>query len=131
MPQTMTQPLSATERETLPAPCGAHAKADLRPQVPATRLRDVAAEALQRTSSQKSAAIDIAISEGRLSHKLQDGSLTLAQLEALGPSYAVALGESLIEQFAPLATPKARALQQVSEAERALKEIRQALELIS
>lgn len=116
----MHAPAAATPREKLPETSGQPVKASLRPQVPATRLRDVAAEALQQATSQKAAALDIDISEGRLS-----------QLETLGPQYAVKFGEQLIEQFAPLATPIARARQQVKEARRALDEIEQALEVLA
>lgn len=133
MRQTLAQPLPATPRERLADVSGRDAdrpRAELHPQPSATRLRDVAAEALQQVTSQKAAAIDIDLSEGRLSHKLKDGTLTLAQLETLGPTYAVKFGEQLIEQFAPLATPKARARQQLRDAERCLRELDQVLELL-
>lgn len=80
----------ATERQSLAGSC---AKAELRAQVGAPPLREVAADALKRVTSQKAAALDVGISEGRLSHKVKDGTLTLRELEALGPDFGRALGE--------------------------------------
>lgn len=131
MAATMRSSSAGTQRDTLPTRSGGQVKADSRPELPGTRLRDVAADALHMTTSQKAAALDIEISDGRLSSKLKDGSLTLAQLESLGPQYAVKLGEQLIETFAPLATPKARAQQQIREIRQRLEELDQVLELIA
>lgn len=98
------QPAKAALREQAPA------SADGGPQPSGSELRIVAGEALRRVTSQKAAALDIGITEGRLSHKMRDGSLTLAQLEALGPRYAAELGRSLVEQYeAAIETPRERA----------------------
>lgn len=100
-------PDRAMERRTLADVCGRDAsrpKADLQPQAGATRLRDVAAETIRAGGKQESAARDIEIHPARLSHKLKDGSLTLAQLEKLGPDYARAFGEGLMDQFGPVDT---------------------------
>lgn len=77
------------------------AKADLRPaEVPGSIFREVAAETLRRGGSQKAAAITLAISEGRLSSKLKDGSLTLKQLEQFGPDYLTEFARGLMERSA-------------------------------
>ena len=131
MPATLPNPAPATERRSLAGVSGKPIKADLRPQVPATRLREIAAETVRRVSSQKAAALDIGVHEARLSHKLQDGSLTLAQLETLGPAFAAALGTELVEQFASLATPKARAQHTLRTIRGLLDELAQAVELIA
>lgn len=131
MANTIAQPLPATPRERLADVRGSAVKADLKAQLPATSMRAVAADAIHAVTSQKAAASDIGINEGRLSHKLKDGSLTLAQLEALGPRYTAKLGADLVERFAPLATPLAQAKQCLKDAERSLSEARDLLERIA
>lgn len=125
MPSTMRDAADATPRERLADVRPQQAKAELHAHVSATRLREVAAEALRRATSQKAAAIDIGIHEGRLSHKLKDGTLTLAQLEELGPTYAAELGEALIESFGALTDPKAIARRELESIENAVRTIRQ------
>lgn len=116
----------ATERKTLADVCGKQIKAGLHPehaQEGASLLRDVAADALTRIASQKAAATDIGIHESRLSHKLDEGSLTIAQLEKLGPAYAAELGRRLVDVYGPLVDPKQRARRQIREARRAIDEL--------
>lgn len=126
MSSSIAERQAATPRETLASVRGSAVKADLKPQVPATSLREVAAEAIRRVTSQKAAATDIGIHEGRLSHKLRDGSLTLAQLEALGPEYGAELGRELVEQYGPLAaSPKEHARKVIHEIEARLVELKQ------
>ena len=125
MSSTVPDPSGATLRETLAGVRGKPIKADLRPQAPDSRLRDVAADALRRTSSQKAAAIDIDLSEGRLSHKLQDGTLTLAQLEALGPVFAAKFGKDLVEKFGPLADPRDHARRLCDDIQALVNQLRQ------
>lgn len=131
MPSTLPVRAPATPRESLADICGKPVKASLDPQVPATNLRGDAAEAIKRTSGQKGAALTIGLNEGRLSHKNTDGSLTLAQLEALGPAFAVEFATRLLEAYGPLATPKSRAQQKVRELRAAADELDQLLEFIA
>lgn len=126
MPTTVTQPNAATPRERLADVSGRPAKAELKAQVPAIPLRDVAAEALRRAMSQKAAATDIDISEGRLSHKLKDGSLTLAQLEALGAVFGMRLGEVCREHYGT-EDPQARMRRAIREAQEKIAEIAEAM----
>jgi hypothetical protein len=67
MPATLPKQPSATSRESLADVRGYGAKAEHHPQEPASQLREVAATALRKTTSQKAAAADIDIHEGRLS----------------------------------------------------------------
>lgn len=90
----------ATPRRTLADVRTAPVKATLRTQSSATGLREVAAEALRRCTTQKSAAIDMQIDEGHLSRQLKDGSMTLARLEVLGDAYCAEFGALLLERFA-------------------------------
>lgn len=120
---------AATPRETLADVRPKQAKAELRPQAAVILLREVAAEAIHRTSSQKAAAVDIGIHEGRLSHKLKDGSLTLAQLETLGPGYAAELGAHLTETYgSERESPKQYARRLVQQIEACLVELKQFLD---
>lgn len=122
---------AATPRERLADVRGHQAKADLREQVGATRLREIAAEALRRVTSQKAAATDIGIHEGRLSHKLKDGSLTLAQLESFEhePKFYAELGRLLTEAYGPLDDPKVRAQRACDEVQALVNELRQYIEV--
>lgn len=117
-------------RESLAGVRPRPAKAELDPQVSATQLRDVAAEALHHVTSQKAAAGEIGIHEGRLSHKLRDGSLTLGQLEALGPVFAAELGRQLTEQYSTaLESPASRARRVIHTIEGLLVELKQFVEI--
>jgi hypothetical protein len=138
MASSLSPTVPATPRESLADLRPRQAKADLRaqegatastdPQSFASPLRDLAAETLRRVTSQKAAAIDIGIHEGRLSHKLKDGSLTVAQLEALGPVYAAELGELLVAQYGPLSDPKDAARKALERIEDELRLLRQYVE---
>lgn len=123
---TVASTAQAMERKSLADVCGKPVKAALAPQLPATDLRRDAAEAMRRVSSQKSAAITIGLDEGRLSHKNSDGTLTLAQLEKLGPDYAAELGKSLVEKYAPLAaSPLEQIEKRLDEIQALVNEVRQ------
>lgn len=125
MPASLREPLSAPERKSLADVCGKPAKADLRPQVPATDLRELAAEARTRTVKLESAADEIGIHPSRLSHKFSDGSVTLAQLEKLGPQYAFEFGRQLVERFGPLSNPHDYADRLLHEIDRLVLELKQ------
>lgn len=126
MAATVTNEREATPRERLAGVRGVAAKAELKAQVPATRLRDVAAEAMRRAMSQKAAALDMGISEGRLSHKVKDGSLTLAQLEALGGRFAQELGAACLESYGGEGA-EARRARLIREARQKLDELAEAV----
>lgn len=91
----------ATERQSLPATSGRPLKIEPQPKVPARTLRLVStvADAVRLTDQQKNAAAAIGISEGRLSAKLKDGSLTVAQLDRLGDVFGQRLGEECVRTF--------------------------------
>jgi hypothetical protein len=110
---------------------GVPVKAGLHPNEPERFLREVAKDTIRAIGKQGSAAADIAISEGRLSAKLADGSIALKQLERLGLSYAVSFAENILKRYGPLATPQARARQLVREMRDRLNEIDQYLEHIA
>jgi hypothetical protein len=131
MHHTLTHDAAAPQRSSLADVCGKPAKADLHPHTAAPLLREVAAQALERTSIQKVAADQIGIHRARLSHKLKDGTLNLAQLEAVGPEFCAELGRMLLDTFGPLSTPKARAKQDISEMRRLLDQLDQLLEHVA
>jgi len=119
-----------TPRQKLPAPSGQAAKAELDPKPPESFLRGIARETIQR-GKQGAAALDIGISEGRLSAKLSDGTLALKDLEALGPEFAVTFAEEVLRQIGPLATPKARAKQLLRDRRRIDEELEQLMEYMA
>lgn len=101
-----------------PAKAQLHSAVDseAEPEVDGRRFRKVAGEALRRVSSQKAAALSMGISEGRLSSKLKDGSLTLKQLETLGADYAVRFALDLLDAFGHVTkSPKERARERLPE----------------
>lgn len=130
MGSTMNSAVSASPRERLAEVRGSQAKADLKAQPSATRLREIAAEALRRVTSQKAAAAEIGLHQGRLSHKLVDGSLTLAQLESLEhtPAFCAEFGKLLLEEYGQLADPKDYIYKRLRDVEEALHEFKQFLE---
>lgn len=120
MANSVTHQGDATRREKLAEVATRPAKA----QLSATELRAVAADALRRTTSQKAAAVDIGIDEGRLSHKLKDGSLTLAQLEALGPEFGAEFGRRLLAAYGEVVkTAQERARERLPEIIREILEL--------
>lgn len=128
MPNTMAERLSAPERKTVADVCGKDAvrpKADLHPQPIASDLRGPAAEARVRSVKLESAADEIGIHPSRLSHKFSDGTVTLAQLEKLGPKYAFEFGRELMERYGPLSNPHDYADRLLLEAERVIFELKQ------
>lgn len=94
--------------------------------------RELIAQTIRAVSSQKAAASDMQIDPAQLTRQLQNGHLTVERIEALGPEFAVKLGERLIEEFRPLTDPKTevrRALEELDRAyERAAEVVRQFIE---
>lgn len=133
MAATLSSASPATERKTLADVSTRAIKVELRtvsPQVPATPLRQVAAEAVRRATSQKAAAADIGISEARLSHKLKDGSLTLAQLETLGVKFGAELGAGC-QQVYGANDPKAVLRREIREARERMERAAELIEEIA
>lgn len=122
---------AVTPQERLSEIHGSPAKAALHPKEPETFLRDIAKDTIQIVGKQGSAATEIDISEGRLSAKLDDGSITLKQLERLGVPYAVRLAEEILRQLGPLATPKDRMRAEIRAMRRHMDELEQGLEYLS
>lgn len=133
MPRSLTSAVSASPREQLADVCATPAKAELRTQAGASTLRDLAAETIRTVSGNaRAAAIDLQIHEAHLSRQLKDGSLTLARLEVLGPTFAAKFGQALVEQFGTaLETPQARIRRMTREMRQRLDEIDQFLEHVS
>jgi hypothetical protein len=122
-PATLPKQLSATARESLADVRGYGAKAEHHPHVSASQLREVAATALRKTTSQKAAAADIDIHEGRLSHKLQINFLSawfgvslLCWLWLWIMAHAVSAAEALRQQHLQQTTPRRRQSDRISEA---------------
>lgn len=116
MGHSIHEPAAAAPRQTLADVRGRAVKAELRTQVGASRLRELAAETVKRVSSQKAAAIDLDLSESRLSHKFKDGTITLRELETLGVKYAAEFGRSLIEEYGEaVKSPKEQARERIPE----------------
>lgn len=121
----------ALERPSLAGVCGKPVKADLHPHTGAPRMRDVAASSVENSGTQKGAAAEIGIDRSRLSHKLKDGSLNLAQMESLGPTFLAEFGRRLLEEFGPLSTPQQRVREAIREIRRRCDEVEQFLEFIA
>ena len=106
-------------------------KAAPRPKGPERFLREPAKDAIQATQKQGTAATDIGLSEGRLSAKLSDGTITLGELERLGVAWAVRYAEEVLRQHGALASPAARAREVIRIMHRCLDEVAQYLEHLS
>lgn len=116
----------ARHRELLADVHPTPAKAQLRPQASASRLREVAADTIRTVSGNaRAAAIDMQIHEGHLSRSLKDGTIRLEQLEALGPAFAVKFGKDLVEKFGPLVDPKDHARRLCDDMQAIVNQLRQ------
>ena len=121
----------ASHREELAAVRGKAVKVSLSTQVTASRLRDVAADAVRAFSGNaRAAAIDLDIHEGHLSRLMKDGTLRLEQLEVLGPAFAARLGEELVRQFAPLRDPKEQLRDLIRTMRRITEELEQGIDYL-
>ena len=113
-----------TERQPLPSPAGQTAKAGLKPELSGTSARslpEIAKDIVQERVKQEAAAEVVGISAGRLSSKLSDGSLTLAQLDAMGDEVVVPVAERILEQ---------RGHSVAAAVKQALRDCRKALEIV-
>lgn len=63
-------------------------------------MRGVAADTVRAMyGKQESAAEEAHLSPSRFSHKLSDGTITLAELERFGGTYAAEFGAALVKTF--------------------------------
>ncbi len=60
-------------------------------------------------------ALTIGCSEGRLSSKLAEGTLTLKEIEALGPAAIAELGDALVDTYSQR-DPKAKLREELRQA---------------
>lgn len=127
MASTLQNPATAQERLNDASPCGRSVRAEIRAHGAACDMRESAKDALKRTAKQEAAAGQVGISQSRLSHKIADGTLTLRDMEAFGPSYAAEYGRQLVEKFAVM-TPKDRARATLRTISEKAEELRQLME---
>jgi hypothetical protein len=90
---------------------------------------EIAKDVVQSASKQEALAEQIGISGGRLSSKLTDGSLTLAQLDAMGDEVIVPVAERILEQRGHSAAAVVR--QAIRDCRKALEIIEQGVEFLS
>ena len=129
MPSTLSNQRVASHREELATVRPKPAKAELKPQVTASAMREVAAEAIRSAhGKQETAANEVGIHFASLSRQLKDGTLRLEQMEKLGPAFAVKFAEELLRQYGSLASPKDYARRLIRDIESALSELRQFIE---
>lgn len=128
MAQSIVASSPATPRESLANVRATANKTAVRPQEAASPMREVAKDAIRRVGKQSAAASDIGIHEGRLAHKLTDGTISIGELERLGPHYAAEFGRQLLERFGPLSTPQARIRQAIRDARANLELIEQGVD---
>lgn len=120
MPSHNTAEPRSTPQQTLPDRSGGQLKAELsETSSRSVPIREQAADALRAMGSQKTAALDLKLSEGRLSSKLKDGSLTIRHLEQFGADYASEFGEALVKKYGRT-NPKANAVEALKDARREL-----------
>lgn len=129
MPSSLRSTSAAPEDPRLAGLCASDNKGALPPHTPAPLVREAASEAVRASGHvHKAAASDLGLDRSRFSHKLKDGTLTLKEMEILGPAFAVKFGTELLERFGPLATPHARAKQLLREMDRMNQELGQLLD---
>lgn len=103
MPRSLTNTAESTRIDSIDVPRPQPAKAQLPVNDGQSSLRGIVSRVIRHNSSQKAAAIDMAIDPGQLTRQLQNGHLTIERLEALGPEFCAELGRQLVEVFGPLA----------------------------
>lgn len=131
MASSMAERSHAREQQDLAGIRATKLSPPLKAQVSATDFQAVVSEAIRAVSSQKAAAVDLGISEGRLSHKLSDGTLTARDLDELGPAVLTEIARRALEVFGPLSTPQSRMREAVRDIRRRCDEIDQYLEFIA
>jgi hypothetical protein len=132
MGMTMKQPAIASQRDSLAAVRPEPIKADLRPQVSASGLLDLASHAITSTHGKQLVAAEVlGLSESQLGRLISEGDLKLKHLEGLGVETLAALGKALQETYGPLSTPRARAHQLIRDARAIFDELDQVAEEIA
>lgn len=108
------------------------AKADLASPAQSISWTDVVRGVLIRHfGSLKAAAIELRIDQSQLTREIETGKLNVARLQSCDPAFAVKFGQSLVEEFQALSSPKARGLQLLRELETRISELRQLLDLVA
>jgi hypothetical protein len=127
--RSLTSAVLTTPDRTLVSPHGHSVKAQLRDNTEPNPLSAVVLDSAKRAhGKQGAAAAVLGKDEGNFSRDTKAGRLSLRELHELGPEFLADLGKSLVEQYAPLATPKARALSITRAMRRELDELDQAIE---
>lgn len=132
MPQTMSQPAVTRQDNSLVNVHPQMAKADLHDNAVPESLSPVVKEAAKRSyGKQGAAAAQLGKDEGNFARDVAAERLTLRDLKCLGRQFLAELGKELVNEYAPLDTPKARATRKIREAHAALDELSQALEQLA
>lgn len=94
-----------------------------------TVLRDVIARVVKGASMKKEAlAAEMGKDRAQMYRQLDNGHLTVEDVDSLGPDLLVTVAEELLQRVGPLATPKARAKQRIRDARALLDELDQFVE---
>lgn len=132
MPQTMRDASLTTQDNSLVSVRPSMAKATLPDNLAVDSLSPVVKEAAKRSyGKQGAAAAQLGKDEGNFARDIAAERLTLRDLKALGREFLAEFGKELVNEYAPLDTPKARAKRKIREAHDALQELEQALDLFA
>lgn len=132
MPQTLRDSLVTVPDNPLVTVRPQMAKATLPDNTAAESLSSVVKEAAKRSyGKQGAAAAQLGKDEGNFARDVSAERLTLRDLKSLGRLFLAELGKELVNEYAPLDTPLARARRKIREAHAALDELSQALEMIA
>lgn len=130
MPQTMRDPLLTAPDKALVTVRPQMAKAELPDNDAADSLSPVVKEAAKRAygGKQGAAAAKLKKDEGNFARDVTAERMTIRELRALGRTFLAEFGKELVNEYAPLDTPLARAHRKIREAHDALDELEQSLE---
>lgn len=132
MASSIARPYPTSPDNSLVTGRPAMAKATLDDNGAGVQLSSVVKDTAKRVyGKQGAAAAQLGKDEGNFARDVVAGRTTLADLGKLGPQFLAELGRELVEQYAPLSTPQARARQQIKVARQALEELEQVVELIA
>jgi hypothetical protein len=107
------------------------AKATLPDKVSVEQLSGVVIDAAKTVyGKQGAAAAQLGKDEGNFSRDVKAGRFALPQMAELGPDWLVAFASSVLDEFAPLATPAARARHLLREQRRITDELEQLTEFM-
>jgi hypothetical protein len=133
MPQTLTKPNLTAPDKALVNVRPQMAKAEMPDNDAVDSLSSVVKEAAKRSHNGKqgAAAAKLGKDDGNFSRDIAAERLTLKDLKALGRSFLAEFGKELVNEYAPLETPEARARQNLREVKRLLDEVEQLLEYVA